>query len=504
MGEVARATVRVVGRYAIFDELAAGGMATVFLGRLMGSGGFTRTVAIKSLHPQFATDPEFVSMFLDEARLAARIRHPNVVPTLDVVASKGEVFLVMEYVQGDTLSRLMRRLKVLGERAPLPILLRIMTDVLHGLHAAHEACDERGVALQIVHRDVSPQNVLVGIDGVGRLLDFGVAKAAGRAQTTREGQLKGKLSYMAPEQLTDAGVTRQTDIYAASVLLWEALTGERLFAGQNELDLIAQLLKRQIRPPSQIVRDIPPALEAVVMRGLEAKPEDRFATAREMCTALAKCGVPEAPSLSVGEWVETLAADVLAERSAKISAIENRPEGRPAGGSAPDGDGLSPSVRPPTDSGIPTIDRPDLAPQEPRSEVLSIPVPPGVPRRRRQARVWSVAGALALFAIGGTVLIERSVRRDGASAAPSQGASVASAPAQPEPVAVLLPPVVPAVPIAPTDPPPVASNASAAPQPRPPTARPVGPSFASRGAASAAPPRSDKSKAANDVFDSRE
>src|SRR5437868_956560 len=181
---------RMVGRYAIFDEIASGGMATVYLGRLTGSGGFARTVAIKRLHPQFAKDPEFVTMFLDEARLAARIRHPNVVPTLDVVAASGELFHVMEYVQGESLSHLARGLKTRSERVPLRILLRIMNDVLQGLHAAHEARDERGVPLCIVHRDVTPQNVLVGVDGVARLLDFGVAKAAGRAHTTQDGQIK--------------------------------------------------------------------------------------------------------------------------------------------------------------------------------------------------------------------------------------------------------------------------------------------------------------------------
>ncbi|MCL2447368.1 MAG: serine/threonine protein kinase, partial [Polyangiaceae bacterium] len=202
-------------------------------GRLMGSGGFARTVAIKQLHPQFAKDPEFVAMFLDEARLVARIRHPNVVPTLDVVAASSELFHVMEYVQGESLSRLARALRAREERVPLPIVVRIMNDVLQGLHAAHEARDERGVPLHIVHRDVTPQNILVGADGVARLLDFGVAKAAGRAQTTQDGQIKGKLAYMAPEQLMSAGVTRETDLYAASVVLWEMLAGERLFTGER-------------------------------------------------------------------------------------------------------------------------------------------------------------------------------------------------------------------------------------------------------------------------------
>ena len=200
--------MRIVGRYALYAEIAAGGMATVHFGRLLGPVGFSRTVAIKRLHPQFAKDPEFVSMFLDEARLAARIRHPNVVPTLDVVATDGELFLVMDYVPGESIARLSRVLRERQETLPIRILSATIAGVLHGLHATHEAKDERGHPLGIVHRDVSPQNVLVGTDGVPRVLDFGVAKAAGRVQTTREGQIKGKLSYMPPEQL-GAAVSRQ-------------------------------------------------------------------------------------------------------------------------------------------------------------------------------------------------------------------------------------------------------------------------------------------------------
>src|SRR5689334_7609894 len=209
-------------------------MATVHFGRLIGPVGFSRTVAIKRLHPQFAKDPEFVSMFLDEARIAARVRHPNVVPTLDVVATEGEMFLVMDYVQGESLSRLTRGLRARDSRIPPDIAVTILAGALHGLHAAHEAKDEQGQPLEIVHRDVSPQNILIGTDGVPRVLDFGVAKAAGRLQTTREGQIKGKISYMAPEQLHGGRVTRQTDIYAAAVLLWETLTGQRLYEGDNE------------------------------------------------------------------------------------------------------------------------------------------------------------------------------------------------------------------------------------------------------------------------------
>src|SRR5215472_13646045 len=213
---------RIVGRYALFGEIASGGMATVHFGRLLGPAGFARTVAIKRLHAHFAKDPEFVAMFLDEARLAARVVHPNVVPTLDVVALDGELFLVMEYVQGEALSRLWRALRERDERIPHRVVASCLTGVLHGLHAAHVATSERGEPLGIAHRDVSPQNVLVGMDGISRVLDFGISKASGRIQITREGRVKGKTGYMSPEQLSGGAVDRRTDIYSASVVLWEA------------------------------------------------------------------------------------------------------------------------------------------------------------------------------------------------------------------------------------------------------------------------------------------
>ncbi len=326
--------VRVVGRYALYNAIAAGGMATVHLGRLLGPVGFSRTVAIKRLHAQFASDPEFVSMFLDEARLAARIRHPNVVPTLDVVATGGELFLVMEYVPGESVSRLSRALRERHQTIPHRILSAIMAGVLHGLHAAHEAKDERGHPLGIVHRDVSPQNVLVGTDGVPRVLDFGVAKAAGRVQTTKEGQIKGKLSYMPPEQLRGAAVSRQTDIYAAGVMLWELVTGQRLFSGDNEGAIVAKVLEGRVEPPSQVflrnrkatVTDsalrMLEALDETILRAVSMLPEHRFATAREMALEIERKS-PPATGSEVADWVENVARDVLSSRAQMVAEIES-------------------------------------------------------------------------------------------------------------------------------------------------------------------------------------
>jgi len=312
---------RPVGRYVLYGELASGGMATVHFGRLSGPVGFSRTVAIKRLHPHFAKDPEFVTMFLDEARLCGRIRHPNVVPTLDVVTTQGEIFIVMEYVAGEALSKLMKAATAKNVLMPPKVAATIMSSVLHGLHAAHQTKDEHGRELGIVHRDVSPQNILVGADGAARVLDFGVAKAAGRMQTTREGQLKGKIAYMLPEQLSGAPVTKQIDIYAASVVLWEALTGRRLFDGETEAIVLARAIEGCIDPPSNHNAFLEPAIDGVVLRGLARDPAMRFTTAREMALALEQTIGLASPS-EVGEWVEMVAGDELHRRAQTIAEIE--------------------------------------------------------------------------------------------------------------------------------------------------------------------------------------
>src|SRR5512140_2459472 len=296
-------------------------MATVHYGRLVGPVGFSRTVAIKRLHPQFAKDPEFVAMFLDEARLAARIQHPNVVATVDVVAMAEELFLVMDYIRGESFSRLLRASRKKRIEVPLGIVASVVTGMLNGLHAAHEAKDEQGRPLGVVHRDVSPQNVLVGADGVPRVLDFGVAKAAGRLQATREGQLKGKIPYMAPEQLNDAGVDRTTDVYAAGVVLWELLAGQRLFQAENEAAIIQKVLGGPIARPRDVSPEVSESLDAIVMRALSRDRAQRFASARDMALALEACGPLARPS-ETGAWVTAVAGERLAKRAAVIAGAE--------------------------------------------------------------------------------------------------------------------------------------------------------------------------------------
>ena len=275
-------------RFELIAELASGGMATVFLARLSGVAGFQRLAAIKRLHPHLAREPEFVEMFLDEARLAARIHHPNVVPIQEVGESEHGYYLVMDYIEGDTLARVLAKAAKTNSKVPYGVTIRILLDTLAGLHAAHEMKDDHGEPLQIVHRDVSPQNILVGVDGVARVVDFGVARAATRLSTTRSGQLKGKLAYMAPEQARGAGVDRRADLFACGIVLWEALATKRLFKGDGEAETLNRVLYEPIATPSSVRPDVPKALEDICMKALSRDVDQRFATAQDFGDELEK------------------------------------------------------------------------------------------------------------------------------------------------------------------------------------------------------------------------
>jgi len=323
MADAPRSSPRSLGRYQLFDAIGAGGMASVHLGRLRGGAGFTLTVAIKRLLPEHAAVPRFADMLADEARLAGRVRHPNVVPIFDVVASGGEIFLVMEHVIGVTLAELLRRAREQGEAMPPRLAAAVVCGALEGLHAAHEARDERGAPLGIVHRDVSPQNVLVGADGVARVSDFGVARARERVQMSSGGALKGKIAYMAPEQLTSGAASRTSDVYAAAVVLWEALTGQRPFPGSAEVEVVGRVLVGEIDPPSRRVPGLPPAVDAIVRRATSLVPEARFPTARAMSVALAEA-LPGAQG-ELSAWVQRIAAREIAARAELVARVEAAP-----------------------------------------------------------------------------------------------------------------------------------------------------------------------------------
>jgi eukaryotic-like serine/threonine-protein kinase len=312
-----------VGRYLLCDVIGGGGMAQVHLGRLTGAAGFSRVVAIKRLHPHLANDPHLVTMLVDEARLASRIRHPNVVPVLDVVRIQRELLVVMEYVHGVALSQAIRLAGASSRAIPLPIALRVIVDVLGGLGAAHAAKSERGRPLEIVHRDVSPQNVLVGSDGITRVLDFGIAKAHGKMAVTREGELRGKLAYMAPEQLARGIVDRRTDLYAAGVVLWELVTGRRLFT--REIGDLAAALREATTTPAPRASThaaLPPALDDAIARALAVDAERRFATAEEMITAVESGGVSLATAKEVAAFFDDLGHAELERKRILVERAE--------------------------------------------------------------------------------------------------------------------------------------------------------------------------------------
>src|SRR4051812_24033203 len=229
-------------QYKLFDSIASGGMGTVHYGRATTGTGLSRVVAIKRMHGDLARDPSCLAMFQDELRLATRVRHPNVVATLDMVEQDGELLLVMEYVQGESLQDLIARASIAGTRVPPAIAVSIVCGILQGLEAAHDAKNEAGEPLGIVHRDVSPENILVGRDGIARLLDFGIARGNGSKHVTRVGEIKGKPSYLAPEQiLHNQPLDRRVDVYGAAIVLWEALTGRRLFDGDTPTVVLSRV-----------------------------------------------------------------------------------------------------------------------------------------------------------------------------------------------------------------------------------------------------------------------
>ena len=270
-------------------------------------------------------------MFLDEARLAARIRHPNVVSTIDIQKTTDSLFIVMDYVDGPTLQEIRKHLKGKGEQLPLGIAVRIILDILNGLQEAHELLDEDGNPLNLVHRDVSPHNVLIGTDGVAQLTDFGVAKAEARISSTRGGQLKGKIAYMPPEQILTEPVTRAADVYSAAVCFWEAIVGKRLFRAPNDGAMVHMILEGQVESPSIYVDDVDPMLEAVLMKALSRRAEDRYAEALDFADALEDAargaGVKIPRAREVGKFIKAIKEEL---GEARISSRSLTPPSTPS------------------------------------------------------------------------------------------------------------------------------------------------------------------------------
>jgi len=279
-----------IGRYELCFELASGGMASVYLARIDGVSGFEKLVALKRIHRHLAKEKGYVNMFLDEARIASRITHPNVCSVFDFGESDGEHYIAMEYLVGEPLSRLMSRAArdQSHRRSPLlPLrMARIVADACEGLHAAHELKDANGDLLHVVHRDVSPRNLFVTYDGAVQVVDFGIASASQRLHHTSTGQVKGTFAYMAPEQLAARPIDRRVDIWALGVALWEMLAVKRLFKRDTTANTIHAVLYDEIRPPSDHRSQVPAELDRIVLKALQRDPKTRWRTAREMGQAL--------------------------------------------------------------------------------------------------------------------------------------------------------------------------------------------------------------------------
>jgi len=276
-----------IDRYDVIAEVAHGGMAAVYAVRRSSIGGFDKTLAMKVLLPHLRSERRFVEMFLDEARIASTIQHPNVVHVFDLGEHDGSPFMVMEFLRGQSLNRILKKTRQGGPRLPLGLLCRVLADSASGLHAAHETRGADGEPLNVVHRDVSPQNIHVGYDGQVKIVDFGIAAARGRIAATRTGEVKGKLTYLSPEQIDRSSpVDRRTDIWALGVVAWELFARRRLFKAEDDGTRIWKIMNMEIPDLRAAVPGVPRAVAEVVMRCLERAPAARPATCQQIATVL--------------------------------------------------------------------------------------------------------------------------------------------------------------------------------------------------------------------------
>jgi serine/threonine protein kinase len=337
-----------MGDYVVLKRVAIGGMAEIFLARKDGMSGFERLVVLKRILPEYAHHEEFVRMFLNEARIAATLHHTNIVQVHAIGEERGQVFFAMEFLHGEDLSRVLSRANQIGRPPQLEAVLTIASAVCAGLHYAHERCGPNGASLGIVHRDVSPHNVFVTYAGNIKLLDFGIAKATTSFGKTRTGVLKGKVAYMSPEQAYSQPVDRRSDIFCMGILLWELTTGQRLFKGPSEYQMVKTSVESTARSPRHLDAKYPIQLEAIVMKALKRDRAGRFATARELeldLNAFARAaGLDLAPASTARYMEQVFEKDVQLWRRAlgspaALDAIISRKVEATSTGNA-DGSGL--------------------------------------------------------------------------------------------------------------------------------------------------------------------
>jgi eukaryotic-like serine/threonine-protein kinase len=427
-----------VGKYELLLPLGTGGTATVYLARTRGVAGFEREVALKLVHAHLRSDEESRLHLLEEARLAARIRHPNVVPVTEVDADACGVFLVMDYVEGEALSGLVRLLRERNHRLPPRLVARIMNDALAGLHAAHDLRDVQGQLVGLVHRDFSPQNILIGIEGVTRLADFGVAKAASRTVRTKTGLVKGKVAYMSPEQARGHKVDRRCDVWAAGVVVWELVTGRKLYDHEDDVATLLSVVTEEPPRLASVMQGVPPALDEAVAHALTSDVGNRCPSAEAFrCmleSAWDECG-GMATNAELAAFVRQTVGHKLSERRALAA------RGRtPATGS---GEALSGVAGAPSALALARSSTQAPAPEDGTKTAISAAVPAadrlgGVPQipiwKRRMAVAGLTTAALALVVTGVAV-----TRSEEAPPSANDKPALTAPPAKP-PAARALPP----------------------------------------------------------------
>lgn len=398
-------------RYEILAPIAAGGMATVYVGRVRGAAGFARLVALKRPHPFVAVTPELRRQLEEEARIAALLHHPNVVPVLDVDEGEGDLVLVLEYVEGCTLGRLAQGI----EASPryLPSVLRAVLDAAAGLHAAHRLRDVHGHPLDLVHRDVCPHNVLVSVDGVAKIADFGIAKMArGEREETSEGVLKGKLAYMPPEYLLGGRFDARSDQYALGIVTWELLGKQRLFKGVNEVETIERIRAGRVPRLADADARLAP-FDAVLAHALASEPADRYDSVLAFADALEKAAAPwpgVASREELSAAVEEVAGPVLAERRAAIAGTTPAPSPVAARKALPRDDVATAS--------LPAAHARAIVSEPPRPA-------PETPQKKNKARVVAPIAAVVVAAAAIVAIALPRARAPGPDTAPSAAAATA-------------------------------------------------------------------------------
>lgn len=301
-----------LGRYLLLERINQGGMADVYLGKLFGVGGADHILALKCIKPEVLVDPGFVSMFMDEAKLCVQLDHPNIVRAHEFGRAGGNYFIALEYVPGRDVRALFERVRSLNRALPVELALHIVTQVLEGLEYAHRKTDSAGVSLKLVHRDVSPQNVLISYEGAVKLIDFGIADTRTQTVGTEPGVVRGKYGYMSPEQVRGEPLDVRSDVFSAGILLYELLTMQRLFSGSSDFSILDKVRYAEVLPPSLVSPIVSPELEAVVLRALAARPDDRFASAAAMRDALVAEQLKAfrtPPTAELATWVQAIFAE---------------------------------------------------------------------------------------------------------------------------------------------------------------------------------------------------